>query len=120
MLPQALPLQPDPVRLQVTPVLLVPVTVAVNCRWSSVTTCTFVGEILTATGGTTVTAALADLLLSPAEVAVTVSVAGLGTALGAVYRPAEVIVPQAEPEHPDPLTLQMTAVLLSPVTVALN
>jgi hypothetical protein len=67
-----------------------------------------------------VTVALADLLVSAAEVAVTLTSAGLGTFPGAVYKPVEVIVPQAKPVQPAPVTLQMTPVFVDPVTVALN
>jgi hypothetical protein len=37
-----------------------------------------------------------------------------------VYTPPVVIVPQAAPLHPDPETLQTTAVFVLPVTVAEN
>jgi len=84
MVPQAAPLQPVPERLQVTAVLLVPVTVAVNCCCAPTVTFTAVGDTDTATGGKTVTVALADFVESACEVAVTVTVAGLGTFAGAV------------------------------------
>ena len=61
-----------------------PVTAAVNCCWAPVTTCADVGETVTATGGMTVTVAVADLVLSATEVAVTVTCGGFGTVLGAV------------------------------------
>jgi len=82
--PQAVPKQPAPLRLQVTAVFVVPVTVAVNCWVFPVTTCAVVGEMLTATGGRTVTVADAALVLSATEVAVTITCAGLGTVRGAV------------------------------------
>lgn len=50
----------------------------------------------------------------------TFTVGGVGTAAGAVYRPAELIVPHADPLQPDPLTLQVTLVLVLPVTAAWN
>jgi hypothetical protein len=78
------------------------------------------GETLTTTGGTIVTVALADLLLSAADVAVTVTSAGLGTVPGAVYKPVDEIVPHAAPVQPDPARLQVTLVFVEPVTVALN
>lgn len=53
-------------------------------------------------------------------VAVTVTVAGEGAALGAVYNPAEVMVPQVLPLHPPPLTVQETAVFVVPETEAVN
>ena len=83
-MPQLLPLQPEPDRLQVTLVLLVPVTFALNCRLVPVTTCTDAGDTLTPIAGTIVTSALADLSGCETEVAVTVTAAGLGTLPGAV------------------------------------
>lgn len=68
----------------------------------------------------TVTDALADLVGSAADVAVTVTNGGLGTADGAVYRPLLEMVPQMLPAQPEPLRLQLTAVLADPVTVAVN
>ena len=73
IVPHALPLQPEPVTLHATPVLLAPVTVAENWRLFPRTTWAVAGEMLTATAGTMVTVALADLLLLAAEVAVTVT-----------------------------------------------
>ncbi len=84
IVPHAAPLQPAPERVQVTAVFVVPVTVAVNGCEAAVATLTEVGERETATGAITVTVAEADLVASACEVAVTVTVAGLGTALGAV------------------------------------
>jgi hypothetical protein len=76
--------------------------------------------MLTAICSVTVTVALADLLESAADVAVTVTNGGSGAAEGAVYRPADVIVPQSAPIQPTPLSPQVTAVLLDPVTLAVN
>jgi hypothetical protein len=118
--PHAEPAQPAPDTLQLTALLVVPVTVAVNCLVSPANTCALVGEILTTTGVTTVTVAVPNLEGSASEVAVTIIVGGLGTALGAVYRPAPVMVPQAEPVQSAPARLQVTAVLLVPETVAVN
>jgi len=82
--PQVAPLQPAPERLQVTAVLVVPVTVAVNCCCAPVTTLAAVGETETATGAAIVTVAEAALVGSAWEVAVTLTVEGLGTDAGAV------------------------------------
>jgi hypothetical protein len=82
--PQVLPEQPLPLTLQVTEVSVVFVTVAVNCCVLPATTSANFGEIVTATGGRTVTVANADLVLSATEVTTTVTCAGLGTAAGAV------------------------------------
>ena len=95
-------------------------TVAVNCLVSPAATVALVGEIATDTGCVMVTVEDADFVVSAFEVAVTVTVAGLGTAEGAVYRPLLEIVPQVAPEQPLPLRLQLTAVLDMPVTVAVN
>jgi hypothetical protein len=100
--------------------LPVPVTVAVNCCCAPVTTFAVDGETATDVGGTTVTVAEPDLVVSACEVAVTVTVAGFGIAAGAVYRPPLVIAPQVAPAQPVPEILQFTAVFAVPVTVALN
>ena len=57
---------------------------------------------------------------STMEVAFTTTVEGLGSAAGAVYRPKVEIDPQASAKHAGPETLQVTKVLLVPVTVAVN
>jgi len=67
-----------------------------------------------------VTAAAADFVESALETAVTVTVAGLGTAAGAVYRPAVVIVPTMAFPLAVPFTFQTTVVLLEFRTVAPN
>ena len=66
------------------------------------------------TGGTTVILAVAILLVSAALVAVTVTVCGLLSVAGAVYRPPLEIVPTAG------LTDHVTAVFVVPVTAAVN
>jgi hypothetical protein len=76
--------------------------------------------IVTATGGITVTVALLDFVGSATDVALTVTSAGLGTVLGAVYRPLELTVPHVLPEHPEPKTLHVTAVFVVLITVAVN
>jgi len=73
-----------PFTLQVTAVFAVPVTVAVNCCVAPVTTEALVGLTVTATPETIVTDAEADLVGSNWLVAITVTVAGEGTADGAV------------------------------------
>jgi hypothetical protein len=70
--------------------------------------------------GATVTTAEADWEESACAVAVTFTVAGFGTVDGAVYKPAEVTVPQVEPVQPDPATVQVTPKFELPVTVAWN
>lgn len=76
---------PGPVRLQSTAVLVVPLTVAVNCCVPPRGTVGAAGVRVTfTTGAVMVMVALDDLLLSSTEVAVSVTVGGLGTASGAV------------------------------------
>jgi hypothetical protein len=67
------------------------------------------------------TAAIAALAESATEVAITVTVAGLGAVAGAAYTPTELMVPQLAPVQPAPETLQVTA-WLAPLglTVAVN
>jgi hypothetical protein len=84
MVPHAAPLQPAPETLHVTAVFAVPVTFAVNTCLAPVTTFAELGDTETAIGDNIVTMAEADLLTSACEVAVTVTVAGFGTAAGAV------------------------------------
>src|SRR5207245_600149 len=71
-------------------------------------------------GSVIVTKAEADFVVSAALVAFTVTVAGLGTVAGAAYSPEVEMVPVVELPPVNPLTLQVTALLLLPVTTALN
>jgi hypothetical protein len=57
---------------------------------------------------------------SAAETAVTVTTAGEGTVIGAVYMPVLEIMPTVALPPATPLTLQFTAVFEDPVTVAVN
>ena len=68
----------------VTAVFCEPVTVAANCRVWDATSDAEVGVIDTATGGTSATLALADLVGSAALVALTITVCPLEIELGAV------------------------------------
>lgn len=61
-----------------------------------------------------------DWLGAATEVAVMVTVPTDGTVAGAVYKPVFEIVPQEAPLHPVPEMLQLTAVFVLPVTVAVN
>ena len=54
------------------------------------------------------------------ETAVTVTVAGLGMELGAVYNPLALMVPAVVLPPGVPFTCQVTAVFVVPVTVARN
>jgi len=105
--------------LHVTPLFAALVTVAVNCRDAPSATVAVPGETETATGAM-LTVALADLVTSDCDVAVTVMLPVLGAMDGAVYRPALLMAPQAAPVQPEPETLHVTAVLTVPLTLALN
>ena len=104
-----------PFTVQVTCVLVVPVTLAVNCCWAEVSNVALGGEMLTAivptVAGVMVTLADANLVASKALVAVTVTTEGAGTVAGAVYRPVLETVPKVELPPCTPLTLQETALL---------
>jgi hypothetical protein len=101
-------------------VVEVPVTVAVNCLvWPS-TTVAVVGETVIPTFCVICTDALADLVESATDVAVTVTKGGLGAADGAVYSPLVEMVPHNDPVQPVPLRLHVTLVFAVPVTVAVN
>jgi hypothetical protein len=114
--PQLVPVQFVPERVQFTATFAVNGWVAFRGRLM------VAGETVTdpAAAGLMVTDAVAVFVLSAWEVAVTVTVFGFGTAAGGVYAPELSIVPQFAPEHPVPETLQVTAVLLDPVTVAVK
>src|SRR2546423_886466 len=111
-----------PLTCQVTAVLLVFCTVAVNCCVPPAPTVADTGEIVTRTTavGVMVTCAEADFVGSACDTAVTVTVAGFGTTAGAVYRPELDIVPTVALPPVTPLTCQVTAVLLVFSTVAVN
>jgi len=102
-----------PVADQVTAVLVEPLTVALNCAVPLVVVVTLVGATLTLAvpGAVMVTVAIAVLLESAMLVAITLAVPAEA---GAVYTPLLDTVPA-------PLaTLQLTAVLLVPLTAAVN
>ncbi len=113
-----------PFTCQVTAVLLVFCTVAVKVCDAPVTTLAEVGEIEILTGGgggaVMVTVAEADLVVSACETAVTVTVAGLGTAAGALKTPEVEIVPVVAFPPVTPFTCQFTAVLVVFCTVAVK
>jgi hypothetical protein len=117
--PQVDPEQPVPVTVQCTDVLVLPVTVAENCSFSPQATWAVDGETETDTDSMA-TVAEADCEGAAAEVALTVTCAGFGVTLGAVYNPEVEIDPQADPEQPVPATVHCTDVLVLPVTVAEN
>jgi hypothetical protein len=67
-----------------------------------------------------VTLAVAILVVSAFAIAVTVTVDGVGTVAGAVYRPEVEIVPKVVLPPVIPLTCHVTPVLVVLVTVAIN
>lgn len=83
-MPQVAPEQPLPLRLQVTAVFDMPVTVAVNCCVLPITIVAAIGDTLTPTGGRIVTLAEAVFVGSAFDFTVTVTSAGLGSVPGAV------------------------------------
>jgi hypothetical protein len=110
-----------PFTFQVTPVVEVPVTAAVNCCVPSVETVAELGDTETAMPPWTVTLAVPDLELSTWATAVIVTARGVVVAAaGAAYRPAEEIVPYVEFPPVTPPACQVTAVLDEPFTVAVN
>lgn len=68
----------------------------------------------------TVTEAEAVLVVSAFDVALSVTVAGFGTVLGALYRPLDEIVPTVPLPPTIPFTFHVTDVLADPCTVAVN
>ena len=83
IVPQATPPHPAPVTLHARAVFEVPVTDALNCCVVPVGTDALGGFTVTATTGTTVRLAEADLVGSATLVAVTLTLAGTGATLGA-------------------------------------
>ncbi len=67
-----------------------------------------------------VSRAAADFVVSAWLVAVTWMVVGEGRSAGAVYNPAEEIVPIAAPPPTAPFTLHVTLVFVALITVAVN
>lgn len=120
--PQVEPLQPAPLKPQVTAVFEVPVTLALKSCMPEVEREALVGLMLnkTAAAVTTATFAEADLVGSATLVAFTLTAAGDGTLAGATNSPLAEIVPHATPVHPAPLSVQVTAVFEDPVTFPTN
>src|SRR5712675_507752 len=96
-----------------------PFTNAVNCCVPKFGIVAALGDTFTepvALAVVIVTVADADFVLSACDVAVTVIRAGVGTAVGAMYRPVLVTVPLEAP----PATLHVAAVFELPVMDAVN
>src|SRR5204863_759 len=111
-----------PLTCQVTAVLLVFCTVAVNCCVPPTPTVADTGEIVTRTtaAGVMVTCAKADFVGSAWDTAVTVRSEERRVGEEGVYRPELDIVPTVALPPVTPLTCQVTAVLLVFCTVAVN
>jgi hypothetical protein len=109
-----------PLTSQVTAVLGTPLTVAMNCCVVKMATLIGFGVTVTATCCAMVTMAEPESTVFAEETAVTVTVAGLGITLGAVYSPLAFIVPTVELPPAVPFTCQVTVVFAVPVTVPKN
>ena len=114
-----------PFTVHVTPVFVVPLTVAVNCcvcpTWMDV----LVGDTVTDTVWAIVTVASADFVGSAELTAATVTAEGSRDfdppdCFGAVYIPEEDTVPTVEFPPASPLTIQFTTVFDVPAIDALN
>ena len=68
--------------------------------------------------GAIVISADADWVESACAVALTITVEGVGTVGGAIYKPPELTVPHDDPLQPAPVTVQVTPVFVVPVTTA--
>ena len=125
-------MHPAPVTVQVTPWPAVsPVTVAIKACVPLTTMLAVGSDSVTPTGGGVVVNVMvvpADFVASATAVAVSVTVAGLGTAPGAVYvtgvpeaLDAGATVPHAAPLHPAPDSVHVTPLFPeSFATIAVN
>jgi hypothetical protein len=104
-------------RLQLTAVFGVPVTVAVNCCACPAFSVTVAGLTDTKTTGISVSTALANFVLSIMLVAITSTVWLCRILLGAVYT---AVVPLVESVPTAGFKLHTTPVFVVPVTVAVN
>lgn len=122
--PQAAATHPAPLSVQVTPLFCVSCcTVAVKLCVFPTCTEELVGVTLSAIScaeDITVTCAVSNAVGSACAIAVTVTVAGEGTAVGAVYTPSELMVPCAASPPGVLLTCHVTAVLDAFCTDAVN
>ncbi len=119
IVPQAAPLHPAPLSVHVTPLFNASLlTVAANCFVFVTFTEPVVGDTLTVTTATAaviVIVVVALFVASAIEVAFSVTVAGDGTAAGALYVTALVVsplnAPHVAPLHPVPEIDQLTPLL---------
>lgn len=122
--PQAAPVHPAPLSVQVTPLFCASCcTVAVRFWVFPACTVELGGVTLSAMSGAediTVTCAVSTAVVCACAIAVTVTVAGEGTVAGAVYTPSALMVPCAESPPCVLLTCHITAVLEAFCTDAVN
>ena len=83
-MPQVNPEQPAPEILQMTVVLGLLLTVAVNCSWLLMAIWLFAGDTVTEGPEMIVATAVPDWVGAATDVAVTVIVGGFGAAIGAL------------------------------------
>ena len=119
MVPHAAATHPVPDTVQLTAVLELPVTLAVNCCCPVVAIVAEPGETVTpiVAGNPIVTVALPDPVEPRSEVATTVTTSGVGAVEGAVYNPSAVISPHAIPLQPAPEMFQTTMSSAAPDAV---
>src|SRR5262249_8904108 len=98
-----------PLTCQVTALLTAPFTVAVNCGVVKIATLIWLGLTATATDCAMVTEAEPESAVFATDTADTITVAGFGTELGALYKPVELIVPTVELPPGVPFTCHVTA-----------
>src|SRR5690348_14467013 len=112
-----------PLTLQLTALFELPVTVivGVNCCVAPAATVALGGEsVIVTAGAVSVTTARAVLVVSACAITVMVIDVLLGRTFGALYNPFVSIVPLMLSPPVAPFTCQVTAVLVDPVTVAVN
>jgi len=111
-----------PVNCQVTPVMVVPLTLATNCCCRPTETVAFAGDTDTFTSEDEprITEARAEAVKSASDVAVTVITFDVGVVAGAEYNPALVIWPQPLPLQEEPVRFQRTTLFVVPLTTAVN
>jgi hypothetical protein len=110
--PQLAPVHPAPLNVHVTPAFCASFfTVAVTLSVFPLCTAAVTGDTDTAISAITVTCAVSSAEGCACEIAVMVTVGGVGTVLGAVYVPAASIVPCAASPPATPFTCQVTAML---------
>lgn len=112
-----------PFTLQFTALFELPVTVMVGVNfwvWPAARVALVGESVIVTAGAVSVTAAIAVFVVSAWAIAVIVTVVALGSTFGAVYKPVVLIVPLIASPPVALFTCQVIAVLVDPVTVAVN